>query len=425
MRPIASRSANRSFRPVVAYIATAGRGWQRARLLSPLVLFGVLLGADCGNHPTRPGEGRVNERWFHSQAHGFPFPRPAVSDDAVYFAMGNGNVVSRNPTTGAIKWSTLVGPSPHSASAEIGGTFALSSGILVVAVQFHTSGLDAATGVELWRYHAPLDTMYRVAPRPGSVERARTDADESTVYVPAWGASISAVDIKTGIAKWVWRPEPTLQHRSGSMAVRLAGDTLFATMWHNLDSLGSKSEAWLLAIDKHSGREFWRFIFPRQASGTMAWTAPAVWRGLVVVSLLTGDLYAVDRNTQRIAWHVPTHIPPSYSLPVALISAPDVHGDVVYSGASDEKLRAYNARDGTQIWEAPGGQFGDLAVSERFIYGTDGAFLYVYRRGTGEPYATLRHPRGAVNRIFSTPPAAHKGQIFVTLSDGAWSFDEP
>lgn len=386
----------------------------------------VLLGADCGSHPTRPGEGTVRERWFKSHAVSLHWnPRPAVSDDAAYFATGDGLVVSRNPADGELLWSVKVGSSPHSASSEIGGAnFILSSGVLVTAVQFHTSGIDANTGAELWRYHAPLDTMYKASPRPGNVDRARIDADESTAYIPAWGASVSAVDLKTGVAKWIWRPEATLSHRSGSSGVRLAGDTVFATAWHNLDTLGGKSEAWLVALDKNSGQELWRLILPRQSSGTMAWAPPAVWGNLVIVSLLTGDLYAIDRTTQRIVWHIPTHIPP-VNLGVALISAPEVWGDVVYSGSSDQKLRAYRAADGTQLWESPGGRFDDLLVTEKYVYGSHGS-LYIFDRKTGERYTAIdRHPRGKHQVFFSSPLAAHKGHVFITLSDGAWSFEEP
>ncbi|MEO7648226.1 MAG: PQQ-binding-like beta-propeller repeat protein [Gemmatimonadaceae bacterium] len=407
--------------------ATIGRGLRLMKRVFAVVLFPSLLGTDCGNHPTEPGEGSVRERWFQSHAEGFPRPRPAATADAVYFATGNGFVVSRNPATGALKWSTQIGTSPHGASPNIGGqNFVLRSGVLVTAVQFHTSGLDATTGAELWRYHAPLDTMYKAAPRPGYVERARIDADESAVFIPAWGASVSAVDLKTGVAKWVWRPESTLQHRSGSSAVRLAGDTLFATIWHSLDSLGGKSEAWLLALDKHSGRELWRFVFPRELRGNSAWTAPAIWGNLIIVSLLSDDLYAVDRNTRRIVWHVPIHLPPSYSLPVAVISAPEVYGDVVYSGGADEKLRAYRASDGTELWESDGGQFSeDLLLTEKYIYASHGS-LFIFDRKTGMRYAALsRHPRGNHDFVFSSAAAAHNGQIFITLSDGAWSFDEP
>jgi outer membrane protein assembly factor BamB len=169
----------------------------------------------------------------------------------------------------------------------------------------------------------------------------------------------------------------------------------------------------------------WRFVFPGQGSGATASGAPALWRHLVIVSLVSGDLYAIDRSSQRVVWHVPPHIAPSWSLPVAVISAPEVFGDAVYSGSIDEKLRSYRASDGSQIWESAGGQFDDLLVTDKRIYGAHGSSLFVYDRSSGSQYATLRHPRRAVNQIFATPATAHNGQIFITLSDGAWSFDEP
>jgi len=301
----------------------------------------------------------------------------------------------------------------------------LKNGILVVAVEFHTSALDAATGREIWRYLAPLDTIGKSSPRPGYVVKARIDADENTVFIPAWGASVSAVDIKTGKAKWIWQVEPTLPFRSGSIGVKLSGDTVFATVWHSLNQTGTRSEAWLVALDKETGHELWRVILPKESSGITADCAPAVWQNLVFVTLVSGDLFAVDRNTRQIAWHNPTQLSVT-GIGAALITGPEVYGDVVYANGSDQKLHAYRAMDGTELWGSEAGQFDDdLLVTNKFVYASNGARLFIFERATGARYAGLGHPRNAANYSFLGPAAAFNGQIFVTLNDGAWSFDEP
>lgn len=390
------------------------------------VVAAVLAGFTCHKNPTEPGGGQISERWYQRQTDGRPHARPAASDSFVYFAAGNGSVVSRHISTGVLKWSTRAGTSEYASSSEIGGeNLVLSAGIVVVPVAFHTSGLDARTGVEIWRYHAPLDTVNKVSHRPGYVEFARIASDESTVYIPAWGATVSAVDSKSGQAKWIWRVEATVPHRSGSFGVRLSGDTVFASVWHFLDPSGTKSEAWLVALDKRTGHEFWRVVLPRQLSGTMASSAPAVWRNLVFVTTI-GDLYAVDRTTRQIAWSIPTQIPPG-GLPTAVITGPEVFADVVYVNGSDQKIHAYRALDGTRVWESAdvGQLYSDMLVTEKFVYAVNGPELVILDRNNGTRYAALRHPRKSTDYTFSSPVAAHKGQIFATLSDGAWSFDEP
>lgn len=383
------------------------------------------LGSAC-REPTPPGEGKVSERWFQPQSSGYPYPAPLVDGPTVYFSAGGGFVVARDLESGAAKWTTSIGQSIYTTAVEIGGeNFVLRSGVLVTAVELHTSALDVASGRELWRFYAPLDTIDNVTPRPGSVVVARIAADDNTVFIPAWGATVSAVDIKTGQLRWVWRVEPTLPNRSGSYGVRISGDTVFATVWHFINQSGTQSEAWLVALDKQTGRELWRFVFPRQASGTMINCAPAIWRNLVIVSLVSGDLFAVDRTRQSIAWHIPPQVAAN-GLGTALITSPEIRGDVVYANGSDQKVHAYRAADGTQLWASFAGQLSrELTVTDKFVYASNGASLYILDRLTGAQYSALGHPRKSVNYVFSSGPTVNNRRVFITLSDGAWSFDEP
>src|SRR5204863_7198969 len=176
--------------------------------------------------------------WFQPQSAGFPFPAPVADGNSAYFASGLGFVIARDITTGAPKWTTQIGQSEFSSSPEIqGANFILRDGVLVSAVEFHTYALDASTGKQIWTYTAPLDTMDATPAnpaRPGYVVTARMAADDNTVFIPTWGSSYSAVDIKTGQSKWVWRVDSTISYRSGASGVGLSGDTAFVSVWHFL-----------------------------------------------------------------------------------------------------------------------------------------------------------------------------------------------
>jgi len=393
------------------------------RIARLFVLITLLSGSAC-NDPVEPGKGQVHERWFKPQAEGFPRSRPVVSGNSVYFADGGGSVIARDLSTGDVLWSTSVGSSPHTISDKIGGeNFVLAAGVIVAAAQFHVSGLDAENGTELWRYHPPLDSISEVQARPGYVEKIRMATDGRTVFIPARGVTVSAVDLASGIAKWVWRVQQP-DYPSGSFGVIISGDTVFATVWHFLNKTGTVSEAWLVALDRETGGELWRVILPRQSSGTMINCAPAIWNNLVIVTLTSGELFAVDRRTRGIAWVIPPKVAAN-GLGSALIIGAEIRDDVVYANGSDQKLHAYRATDGTQIWESEGEQFGDdLLVTDKFVYAS-GSSLFIVDRRTGVRYGAPGHPRGSVNYAYTSPAGAHNGQIFVTFSNGAWSFDEP
>ncbi|HEV2016693.1 MAG TPA: PQQ-binding-like beta-propeller repeat protein [Gemmatimonadaceae bacterium] len=202
---------------------------------------------------TGPGSGGLRERWYQPQS-GWARAQPAVSGNVVYFGDGNGELIARDVETGERFWTTKVGPDPID-----GANILVRNRVVVAPVINYTVGLDAISGRELWQYNSPDDTVGvppGYAAYPGSVIEALIDADNQTVYIPAWGASVSAVDLNTGKARWVWKPgrieDDTATSgvfRSGSMSVRVSGDTLFATLWHFVNRQGGYSEAWLVAIE--------------------------------------------------------------------------------------------------------------------------------------------------------------------------------
>jgi outer membrane protein assembly factor BamB len=98
----------------------------------------------------------------------------------------------------------------------------------------------------------------------------------------------------------------------------------------------------------------------------------------------------------------------------------------VFANGSDQKMHAYRATDGTELWASYVGPLGsDPTVSSKFVYASNGASLYILDRLTGAQYSAPGHPRKSVNYTFSSGATVSNGRVFITISDGAWSFDEP
>lgn len=395
--------------------------------LLPLLYFA----SGCNEDPTTAGGVGVHERWYQAQP-GYAFARPVVAGDLVYFGAGGGQVIARDRATGVTRWATRVTP-----GEQVGGANLLARGSVVVApTVLYTTAVDATTGRELWRYAAPLDTIGDADPRPGDVLRSTIDADDLTVFVPAWGASVSAVGLATGAVRWIWEPGKSAGDtassgvfRSGAEGVRVSGDTLFATVWHSLDRKGLRSEAWLIALEKATGRELWRVTFANQESGVATQAQPALWGNLVIVNTLGGRQIAIDRSTRRVAWRVEAD-PPGYGeLMNANLISPTVVGDVVYHDGSNQYLYARRASDGTLLWRTRyDGQFGnDLFVTDKRIYGETGGTLSIFDRQTGRRLVHVGQPHepNPSNTMIASGAVVADGQVFITVLHAAWSFTEP
>ena len=394
-----------------------------SRLRPPRAAAPLLLAAlACRGEPTAPGA--VRERWRQPQP-GYSWARPAVLGDVVYFGTGDGQVIARDRATGMQRWAARVG-----GGMVKGANVVARAGVVAVAVVHWTVGLDAATGRELWRYDAPPDTGLGSPGLPGEVVLSRLDADDAAVYVPAWGASVSAVDLRTGAVRWAWQPgrAPTdtaasgRLFRSGSQGVRAVGDAVFAVVWHNLTDLGGRREAWLVALDRATGRERWRVTLPAESDGNV-FGGPAVWGDLVLATAVNGATFAVRQATGEPVWQFasPDRIP---STP----SQAEVYGDVVYLDGGDHYVYALRASDGVELWRSAfeTQATADLLATERLVVFPEGSHLNVLDRATGRRLAHFVQPRVPDEEaLFASPAAAASGEVFVTVNGGAWSFEVP
>lgn len=395
------------------------------RSLCKLFILSGTLAASAGCSelfdPPDDSEGdtlRLRTLWFQPQT-GYARPQPAISGDVVYTAAGDGRVIARDLATGVRRWTTTVG----TGSLE-GSNLVASAGVVVAPVVYHTVGLDAATGRELWRYEAPIDSVGGGPPNPGTVARVRVAADDEAVYLSAWGGSVASVGLRTGTVRWTWTPPPDTPFRFGGEGVTLDDGIVYAVSAHALDFYGSHCEMWVVALEARTGRQIWLAKIP--AKGTISCTAgrPAVTKDRVIAMQMTGELFGLDRRTGEVVWNVP----PDTSAYLAVLSSPEVYDDVVYAATGDDHLRAFRAEDGQPLWRTPvRAQFAnDLLVTEDNIYGVDGPYLFAFDRRTGRLLGQTRQPREPeLGGLFRATPAYVDGRIIAPVNDGVWAFKEP
>lgn len=374
----------------------------------------------CWGPPVPRSE--LTEVWFQAQpATPFTYARPEVVGDVVLMGSPTGQLLWRNLDTGNPRRAAAVcGP-----GGPQGIRLAVAGITVAVPCRDEVIGLSLATGGPLWTYEPPPDTTHDDL--PGLVAATYPAGDGTVIYVPAWGASVTALEAATGAPRWTWRAGRFASDtsvnvfRSGASGVAVSGDTVFVTVWHFTNQGGGAMEAILLALDRATGAELWHTVMPVPTSGGGNVAAPPLLTGdLAIVSTLHGRIYGVRRSTGQVAWQYRS---PAFTF--ATFGAPVIVDGVIYASTGDDRLTALNAATGEVLWAAEArGATKDLMATDRHVYVPNGGRLGVHDRATGALVATGR-VKNPQDGTFVTAAAARDGQVFITSTDGAWSFREP
>ncbi|MGQ0640049.1 MAG: outer membrane protein assembly factor BamB family protein [Gemmatimonadaceae bacterium] len=383
-------------------------------LLATAALAGAV--ASCDLFTGNDSQAALRLCWRTAQRTGITLTPPAVSGDVVAFGEGDGTITAREIRSGAVRWATRV-----DTAAPLGMNMPISGGLVVVPVAGYTVALDLLTGRERWRYEAPLDVRENPsAPKPGYVGGNRVAIDQSLVFIPAWGASVSAVEISTGRAQWIWKPADSIPNRSGAEGVALSGDTVYATVWHYVNPLGGRSEPWLVALDRATGRELWRLAFPSYTSGNVTTGGPVIHGDLVIFSTIGGHEFAVNRFTQQVVWGF------TPNTQQATFAQTQLHDGLVYHDGGDRFLYALRAGDGTVVWKTAlhNQPNVDFVVTSKYIYVTDDPKLLVIDRASGRRVFEIDE-LGTSSGRFNSSVAVSGGRIFIASATAAMCFHEP
>lgn len=261
------------------------------------VYFGNIMGDKSGDrHLFAVDAATGSERWrFKSPRYGVA-SSPAIMDATIYFGAGDHHLYALNALTGEKEWS-YDGAVVFSSSSSQVGTPAIADGTIYFGHGNHLTAVELGAEAEKWTFSlANISTCPVVS--------------DGVVYFGAdMDFHIYAVDLLSGQEKWKFEAGrilyPPAVHDGVVYAVSF--DNLYAldaqtgaerwtvnTVRESLtapvivdDTIIVGAGKFLLALDRTSGQEKWRF----EAGDAM--TTPAVSGGLVYFWSEDGYFYAV------------------------------------------------------------------------------------------------------------------------------------
>ena len=248
------------------------------------------------------------------------------------------------------------------------------------------------------------------------------DVRSKLLYVYTADKHVTAIDRKTGVVKFtmaVDSPEPRLQP-----LVELEGFIVFpnATNLQVFDDKGQfvKSIPVPTPIRSNAAAE------SNEAAGTNHGTtvyfgASGVGHGGLV------EAYDVTRMSAFQKWEYITHAQG------AIVAAPAVYGDIVYSGDDQGEVDAVST-DRVQVWGTDGGYFltsgaitADLRADESGLYvASNDSKLYCINRTTGKLKWQYFSAAALVSSPVLTPdtvylPTTNRGLVALDKSTGAYN----
>ena len=270
---------------------------------------------------------------------------PVVSNGAVYFGSGDGNVYAIDAVSGALKWKFKTGDVVHASPAVADGT------VFIGSWDSYFYAIDAENGKEKWKFKTGED--HEIYNQVGIQSSAAID--NGMVYFGCRDSHLYALDAASGQKKWAYSANGSWV--VGSPAVR-GGKVYFPTSDSSL----------LLEVDGGTGKVLRSLAF----NHWYLFSSPAVAGTALYIGTTQGKLMAVgladlkplwsyetDAAKQRSAEYVkPDGTPNGAALfrgdfyddmvngvervmsMGSILSSPVVVGSVVYAGSADGNLYA-------------------------------------------------------------------------------------
>ncbi|MDQ3557239.1 MAG: PQQ-like beta-propeller repeat protein [Gemmatimonadota bacterium] len=373
-----------------------------AKLLLPLCL--LVLGAACSD-PLGSGGGALEVLWRTPLEKTFQRSgeNPTTDGERLYTVAGG--MVTFDARTGAMLWK-----SPVSMYLPIN---VVKYGDRVFAAEEVAFAWDAASGRELWRFTPVSDA---------ALGESTVDAHAFYFGTSSYTSGgqhkgkvmIYALDRQNGSPLWSTDVGAGWPYPGLTDGITVSGDTVYAAGQQFSAANGYISTGWIVALDRATGRELWRY---RNGTGTDRRTissAPTVAGRLLLPSDHMGSaFFAVDRFTGKEVWRVTG--PLQYFGPN---QAPVVIGDVAYVASNDTYVYAVDVATGAIRWKTRTGFANSaFAVCRNQIF-VNYAGLAVIDRHSGK----LLYKKFDEEDFLTSGFAVHEDRVFVLGNRAAYAY---
>jgi outer membrane protein assembly factor BamB len=291
----------------------------------------------------------MNRLWFtpYSDQNGWP-GLPAI-DSGVVLVGVIGGIAAFDANTGASRWRAQVWSGGQMSFA---GNIAARDGLACIADYFGVGCVEIATGHLRWSARADQAT-----------QDGQSAMDGTALYYGTAEHTVVARALTNGQVLWTTDIDPGNTFGSRVFGVSLRGDTVYAATVRWLNFTGGVILGDLIALERSTGRELWRYTGPSK-SGFQG--APVLAGNLAIVNdAYSHGLVAIKLTTRQVVWRTEVH-EDGY---ITAETPPVLVGDTLYSGSTDTQVHALNVHTGAYIWRVGtrAGSIGSTAVCGRLV----------------------------------------------------------
>lgn len=349
---------------------------------------------------------KITQVWRRKIGNGnTPYQRlaagPVAADGIVYAMDVDADVTAVNIETGRVIWTKDLDNDEEKSKVGFGGGVAYWNGSVYATTGYgYIVSLDAATGVENWRYEATIP-----------LRNAPSIAD-GRVFAVTQDNRILALNANTGVELWDQVGITESASMFGAASPAIDGETIVVAL----------SSGELMALRTQNGRLLWQDSLSRTSRLTPLATladidaSPVIDRGRVYAVSHAGRMVAIDMRTGQRAWEGN----------VASVNTPLVAGDFGFIVTVDAEIACIALIDGRVRWTSQIQKFEDqekrrgliswtapVLAGDRIFIASSHGYLLSISPYTGEVISGTKLPAG-----INTSPIVVDKTLILLSNDG-------
>jgi outer membrane protein assembly factor BamB len=246
------------------------------------------------------------------------------------FAATDSGLVAIDRASGQQRWTASV-PGLSGSKRVL-----VRAGRVLTAGNGSVQANDVVTGALIWERAFDINVS--------SPDASDLAADDAALFVGLRDGRSLALAQADGHTLWeavIATPDWTFKGLVGGAT--LSGDTLYVTATRYLNANAFEEAAVIVALDRQSGRELWRYQSGRTDT-SISHAAELTGPNLVFTDAYIGSVIAIDRATGVERWRQPTY--------GFFFGAPVIRGDTVFVATAASRAYALDAASGKILWTA-------------------------------------------------------------------------